>query len=641
MILEEDDLFVVVMTILQATILNEYRHDKTCIDGSHVEKKEKKQKKPFSQTLKDVIYRRVHILSWLPSYDREAAVSDMIAGITIGLTLIPQSIAYAALAGLTAQYGLYSAFMGAFLYVIFGTIKEVSLGPTSLVALMVLEYCHEKPVEYVVLLGFLAGCIELMMGLLKLGFLVDFISAPIVSGFTSAMSLIIICAQAKGLLGLHYTGHGFVDTLMQLIQRISNARLADSILALCCIVFLLTLRQIKDLKVSSPVLKRTLWFISTGRNALIVLITALTAYFWERNSGKAPFILSGKVQAGLPPFGPPPFEANVGNRTVTFVEMCSDLGSAIIVVPLVCVLANVAIAKAFSVGCSVDASQEMFTLGICNIFGSFVKSIPTCGAFTRSAVSNASGVRSPMAGLYSGTMTLLALSFLTPYFYYIPRATLSSVLICAVMFMFDWQIVMPMWRTNKLDVLFMGCTFAASLYKGVEFGLSVGVILTLCPLLYLWARPEINHISKWTPEGLEYRVLCPDTGLYFPSVDFLKGELTKVSLNFSGPLILDCSKMHGMDYSAAKGIESLKDLYARKDQILVFLHLNERALKTLKTIRGTLQYCSSEEELLEKLTLLSNSKDKSDKKYFGDTKYTTNNEKCVKQDEISEEDKLF
>ncbi|XP_026470655.1 sodium-independent sulfate anion transporter-like, partial [Ctenocephalides felis] len=180
--------------------------------------------------------------SWLPSYDREAAVSDMIAGITIGLTLIPQSIAYAALAGLTAQYGLYSAFMGAFLYVIFGTIKEVSLGPTSLVALMVLEYCHEKPVEYVVLLGFLAGCIELMMGLLKLGFLVDFISAPIVSGFTSAMSLIIICAQAKGLLGLHYTGHGFVDTLMQLIQRISNARLADSILALCCIVFLLTLR---------------------------------------------------------------------------------------------------------------------------------------------------------------------------------------------------------------------------------------------------------------------------------------------------------------------------------------------------------------------------------------------------------------
>lgn len=194
------------------------------------------------QSLLQLIIQRVHILSWISSYDKNVAVSDFIAGLTLGLTMIPQSIAYAALANLPSQYGLYSGFLGSLIYVVFGTIKEVSIGPTSLMALLTLQYTMNKPVEIVILLTFLVGIVELCMGIFKLGFVVDFISIPVTSAFTSATSLIIIASQLKGLLGIRYSSTSFADTIVQLWQNIDQIQWGDTILSVSCIAFLLILR---------------------------------------------------------------------------------------------------------------------------------------------------------------------------------------------------------------------------------------------------------------------------------------------------------------------------------------------------------------------------------------------------------------
>lgn len=190
----------------------------------------------------ELILHRVHILSWITKYDKSLALSDFIAGLTLGLTMIPQSIAYAALANLPSQYGLYSGFLGSLIYVFFGTIKEVSIGPTSLMSLLTLQYTFNKPVEVVILLTFLVGIVELLMGVFRLGFVVDFISIPVTSAFTSATSLIIIASQLKGLFGIKYNSSNFADTVFQLFVHIDQVKWGDTILSLLCIIFLLALR---------------------------------------------------------------------------------------------------------------------------------------------------------------------------------------------------------------------------------------------------------------------------------------------------------------------------------------------------------------------------------------------------------------
>ncbi|KAL0279267.1 UNVERIFIED_CONTAM: hypothetical protein PYX00_000868 [Menopon gallinae] len=478
------------------------------------------------------LYRHLPITRWLPLYKKEDLLSDLIAGLTLGLTMVPQSIAYAALAGLTSQYGLYSTFMGGYVYFFLGTIKEVSVGPTSLMALLTFEFSKELPFEFVCLLTFMSGCVELLMGIFQFGFLVDFISAPVISGFQSATSVIIITSQLKGILGLRKVKSGrFLENIMNVIYKLPETRFSDVTLGICCCIVLLLLRRLKDIKLGKMTekkmkIKKCLWFVSISRNAIVVLVCGCIAYYFHENES-TPFLLSGKIPEGLPPFRLPRFSTEFGNRTYSFTEMCYEIGSGIFILPLVSVLANVTIAKAFSTGGSVDATQEMFTLGMCNILGSFVSSMPTCGAFTRSAVSNSSGVRTPMSGLFSGSLILIFLVFFSPYLYYIPRASLSAVLICAVIFMIDWKTCFLLWKANnKRDlVCFLG-TCTACLALGVEIGLLVGVAINIAQLMYLWARPSISIEVKETKGGFYYYIK-PDIGLFFPAVDFLRNEINK------------------------------------------------------------------------------------------------------------------
>lgn len=278
---------------------------------------------------------------------------DLIAGITLGLTMVPQSLAYANLANVPAQYGLYSAFMGSLVYVLLGTVKEVSIGPTSLMSIITISYTYEKPVEYVILMTFVCGIVEFLMGVLKLGFIVDFISTPVVSSFSTSTSLIIIVAQLKNLLGIKFSAKSFPMTIVKLAKNVTEVKLGDAAVGAFAIVFLIFLKNIKDIKLSTDrpstaIIKKILFYLSISRNALIVLITSLFAYQLSLHYDQMPFRLSDKVDPGLPSFKLPEFSVEKDNKTIGFVEMCSDIGSGLIMLPLISILANVAIAKSFS-----------------------------------------------------------------------------------------------------------------------------------------------------------------------------------------------------------------------------------------------------------------------------------------------------
>ncbi|KAK4874464.1 hypothetical protein RN001_013824 [Aquatica leii] len=508
---------------------------------------------------------RVPIISWLPKYSKLDGIGDLISGITVGLTIMPQSMAYAALANIPPNYGLYSSFMGAFIYVIFGTIKEASVGPTSLMAILTLTYTQGLPVEFMILLTFLCGWVQLLMGIFKLGFLVDFISIPAVSGFTSATSVTIMLAQFKGLLGIRFTSDNIFHYVQEFYARRSKIRVYDLILGCCSIVILLIFRV-------------------------------------------------SKVPAGLPSLQVPEFSTHIGNQTVTFVEMVQKLGTGIIVLPVVAILSNVAVAKAFTSGKRVDATQEMMTLGICNIVGSFIQSMPVCGAFTRSAVSHASGVRSPFAGIYAGSIILLALSFLTPYFYYIPKSTLAAVVISAVVFMIDVEIVPKLWKTNKYDLFVMLLTFIVSLVFSVEQGLLVGVIVNFLPLIKVWTRPKIDFVISTTKEGQTYLLVKPELGLYYSASEYFTLEASKTiaSIEFGIPVVFDCKNILYVDYTSTQTIRYLLTELKESNRTFVFLNASETLSLRLEELitEFRIKCCENEDQIFN--TLISTNVDVED-----------------------------
>ncbi|KAL9833620.1 sodium-independent sulfate anion transporter isoform 8-T8 [Geothlypis trichas] len=312
------------------------------------------------------------VLRWLPRYSRAWLPLDVLAGLAVGLTAVPQALAYAELAGLPLQYGLYSSFMGCFVYCLLGTAKDVTLGPTAIMSLLVSSYASHQP-ACAVLLAFLSGCIQLAMGLLRLGFLLDFISCPVIKGFTSAASITISFNQVKNILGLQGIPRQFFLQLYETLRRIGETRAGDAVLGLSCLAALAGLRAMRSrlpqAVPTAPLAVRIshliVWICATARNALVVLSAGLVAYSFQV-MGCQPFRLTGSIPQGLPPFRPPRFSLAVPNGTVPFPSVLQDMGVGLAVVPLMGLLESVAIAKAFASqnGYRIDPSQELLALGL-------------------------------------------------------------------------------------------------------------------------------------------------------------------------------------------------------------------------------------------------------------------------------------
>ncbi|XP_054284066.1 sodium-independent sulfate anion transporter-like [Macrosteles quadrilineatus] len=562
---------------------------------------------PIPPRFGELLRQRVPIVQWLPTYALGDAACDVIAGITVGLTLMPQAIAYAGLAGLGPQYGLYSGWVGCLVYIVFGSTKQISLGPTALVSLLTFTYTHDLNADMAVFLCFISGCVELLFGILHLGFLVDFVSVPVVSGFTSAAALIIASAQLKSLFGLKYNTEAFLDTWTAFFSHIHETRPGDLILGVICIGTLLSLRTLKDFRVGNPenkeehkVINGIIWFLSTGRNALVVLMCSIVAFLFQQNEW-TPFKLTGKIEAGLPTIGFPPTSTEINGRQLGFTEMITELGAGVVVVPLIALISNIAIAKAFANGKRVDATQEMIALGLCNILGSFARSMPVAGAFSRSAVNNASGVRSPMGGLYTSVLILLALGLLTPFFFFIPRASLAAVIMCAVLFMIDLQIIKPMWTSNRRDLVPALVTFIACLLVGVEKGLVIGVAIDVLILLYFNARPRVS-IDKVQGSPI-YWVVQPHGSLLFPAVDYVWDKIvTKVKEGEPTTLVLDCSYILHTDFTAAKGVSSMIADVKKQGVQVILLNATDTVVHSLSSTCPNLRVANSHQHVQQILS---------------------------------------
>ncbi|XP_021270762.1 sodium-independent sulfate anion transporter isoform X3 [Numida meleagris] len=530
------------------------------------------------------VRRRLPVLGWLPRYSLSCLRLDLTAGVTVGLTVVPQALAYAEVAGLPVQYGLYSSFVGCFVYCLLGTAKDVTLGPTAIMSLLVSSYAFHDP-AYAVLLAFLSGCIQLAMGLLHLGFLLDFVSCPVIKGFTSAASITISFNQVKNILGLRGVPRQFFLQVYETLRRIGETRVGDAVLGLACLAVLTGLRAMKSrlhpAARTEPLATRASVLLvrscATARNALVVLAAGLVAYSFQA-SGSQPLTLTGSVPHGLPPFRPPPFSKAVPNGTVPFSRMVQDMGAGLAVVPLVGVLETVAIAKAFASqnDYRIDANQELLAMGTANVLGSFFSSYPITGSFGRTAVNAQTGVCTPMGGLVTGTLVLLSLAYLTSIFCYIPKAALAAVIISAVVPMFDARIFRTLWRVKRLDLVPLCVTFLLCFWE-VQYGIMAGVLVSGILLLYSVARPPIKVLEQGT------LLVQPGSSLHFPATDHLQDIIRARALAASPPcsVFLDCHHVSSIDYTAVVGLAELLQELRKHGISLVFCSLQDPVLRAL------------------------------------------------------------
>ncbi|XP_039482922.1 sodium-independent sulfate anion transporter isoform X2 [Drosophila santomea] len=495
------------------------------------------------------------ILKWLPRYRLEYIMQDFIAGFTVGLTTIPQAIAYGVVAGLEPQYGLYSAFMGCFTYIVFGSCKDVTIATTAIMALMVNQYATISP-DYAVLVCFLAGCIVLLLGLLNMGVLVRFISIPVITGFTMAAATTIGSAQINNIVGLTSPSNDLLPAWKHFFTNLTSIRLWDALLGVSSLVFLLLMTRVKDIKWGN----RIFWkYLGLSRNALAVIFGTFLAYILSRD-GNQPFRVTGNITAGVPPFRLPPFSTTVDGEYVSFGEMISTVGASLGSIPLISILEIVAISKAFSKGKIVDASQEMVALGMCNIMGSFVLSMPVTGSFTRTAVNNASGVKTPLGGAVTGALVLMALAFLTQTFYFIPKCTLAAIIIAAMISLVELHKIRDMWKSKKKDLFPFLVTVLTCMFWSLEYGILCGIAANMVYILYSSARPHVD-IKLEKINGHEVSVVDVKQKLDYASAEYLKEKVVRFLNHQNGEtqlVVIRGEEINSIDYTVAMNIVSMK-----------------------------------------------------------------------------------
>lgn len=523
------------------------------------------------------------ILSWLPKYNLKWLQMDFLAGLTVGLTTVPQALAYAEIAGLPVQYGLYSAFMGGFIYTLLGTSKDVTLGPTAIMSLLCSSVVGGQP-HRAVLLSLLCGLIQAVMALLRLGFLLDFISFPVIKGFTCAAAITIGFGQVKNILGIQGVPQEFFLEVYYTFYKIPEARIGDVVLGVLCLSLLVMLMFMKMSLTSdeapnySRVARKLVWAVATMRNALVVVSASLVAFSWDAY-GHHVFTITGKTSQGLPPFSPPPTSDTTANGTVvSFGEIVEDFGGGLAVIPFMGLLESIAIAKAFASknDYRIDANQELLAIGVTNIMGSFVSAYPVTGSFGRTAVNSQTGVCTPAGGIVTSVIVLLSLAFLMPAFYYIPRASLAAVIICAVAPMVDYRVVIDMWRIRKLDLLPFVVTFLMSFWQ-VQYGIMGGIAVSGALLLYNTARPQI----KVSDRGV--LVMELSSGLSFPATEYLTHIIHTQALQASPPrsVVLDCHHVSVIDFTVVSELRDLLRQFKLREVHLIFSGLRPSVLEVL------------------------------------------------------------
>ena len=512
------------------------------------------------------------IFQWLPKYKKSYLSGDLSAGLTVGIMLIPQGMAYAMIAGLPPVFGLYASLVPQIIYAIMGTSRQLAVGPVAMDSLLVASGLGALALsgidEYIAMAIFLAlfmGAIQLSLGLFRMGFLVNFLSRPVISGFTSAAAIIIGLSQLKHLLGTDIEGSNQVHILLYNAFSTLNQ---THLITLCIGVFAMALIKVsKKINNSIPA-------------ALIVVALGIAViYFFGLNNLGVKIV--GEVPSGLPSFKTP---------TIDFSRVSELL-------PIALTLALIAFMEAISVGKAVeerhtnyniDSNQELVALGTSNIIGSFFQSYPTTGGFGRTAVNDLSGAKTGIAPMVSALIVGLTLLFLTPVFYYLPNAVLAAIIMVAVSGLIDLKFPMELFKNRREEFFLLVATFLITLTVGIKEGILLGVLISLVLLVYRTSMPHIavlgripnthyfKNIERFndTVEIYDdFLILRFDAQLYFGNKDFFKNELEKqiekkgASLKY---IILNAEAINYIDSSAVHLLrQTLQELKKKGLQFVV------------------------------------------------------------------------
>jgi SulP family sulfate permease len=512
--------------------------------------------------------RLVPLARSLDGYSSEKARGDLSAGLTVGVMLIPQGMAYAMIAGLPPIYGLYAALVPLLGYALLGSSRQLAVGPVAMVSLLVAAGVAplaagdpERYVALAILLAAIAGVIQLGLGVARFGFLVNFLSHPVLAGFTSAAAIIIGMSQLKHLLGIDLPrSHHVHEILLGAVERIGEASLPTVAIAAGSVLLLLSIKR----------WKRT----APGPLAVVVLGILAT---WGLGLYDAGVRIVGEVPRGLPSFHLPTFQW--GDVTA--------LIPAALTISLVGFMESVAVAKVYAARnrYEIDANRELVGLGFANLAGALFRSYPVTGGFSRTAVNAQAGAQTPLAGVLSAGVIALTLLFLTPLFYYLPNAVLGAVIVVAVAGLVDIKEALFLWRVERRDFALMVITFAATLLIGIEQGIVVGVIVSLILIIHQISRPHSAVMGRLpgtrnfrnvernpeavAPEGMA--ILRIDASLSFANAAFLKERIRRVVAGDSlDAVVLDAYPVNRMDSTAVHALVEVADELERAG---VELHL--------------------------------------------------------------------
>lgn len=529
--------------------------------------------------------RYLPALQWLSRYRRQDLVGDFIAGIIVAIMLVPQGMAYALLAGLPPQVGLYASILPLFLYGLFGTSRTLAVGPVAIVSLLtatgltpLAEPGSAAYVQLALTLALLVGGLQALMGLLRLGFLVNFLSHPVLAGFTSAAAIIIGFSQVKHLLGIAMPrSEAFFAQVSAAAQNLGQTNLTTLALGAGSILGLLYFKsklgkQLKQwgvpVSIAAPLTK-------SGPLVVVLLGTLLVwAFDLHTTAGVA---IVGAVPAGAPPLTLP-------SRDLAAWE---DLLPTALIISFVGYMESISVAKSLASKRrqKVDANQELVALGLANLGAAFTGGYPVTGGISRSIVNFAAGANSGLASIITASLIGLTVIFLTPLFYFLPQAALAAIIMVAVFNLIDVQTLRHVWRYNKADAASMLITFAAVLAIGVETGILIGMAAAM--LLFIWrtskphaaivgrlGQSEIyrnvrRHSVQTWPHVVAIRI---DQSLYFANTKYL--EDTILSTVAEQPavkhLVLIGTAINFIDASA---LETLESLWQELHDAGVTLHL--------------------------------------------------------------------
>ncbi|KAI8333325.1 sulfate transporter family-domain-containing protein [Chlamydoabsidia padenii] len=458
-----------------------------------------KSKSTCCQSVFSYILGFFPILQWIHRYNLSWLFQDVIAGITVGLLLVPQGIAYAKVANLDPQYGLYTSFVGVTIYCLFGTSKDISIGPITVVSLLVGEAITKVTEahpditgpEVAVCLSLVCGVITLLMGMIRLGILVDFISGPAIAGYMSGSAITIGLGQWPKIFGL--TG---VDThqppylvFVQFFKQLPTTHI-DAAFGVTGLVILYMIKfGTGHLAARVPQLKKPLFFMGIMRNGLIVILGTFISFLLNIGKKDSAFKIIKQVPAGFDAMGIPHVRLDI------ISESMGVLPSII----LILVLEHVSVAKSFGRMNDYDIkpNQEIMAIGASNIIGAFFGAYPATGAFSRTAVMARSGAKTPMAGVFTGCIVVLALYVLTPAFYFIPEAVLAAVVVHAVSDLVSGpSYVMELYRTSLLELAVFLLGVGITCFVDVETGIYASVGLSLAIMLLRLARPPVVALGR-------------------------------------------------------------------------------------------------------------------------------------------------